>query len=214
MDCCEIIYVINYVGGYYCVGVVGIFFSRLENQFNDVIELGGILFEYMCQFQFDGGMVVMVVGVYYVGVVGGEMIVMGVVVVVMLFVEIEGIYIDVKGQGWFGLFGVECGYYVGEIVFKCWQLVFWCVLFVGVFESLGQGFFVWQFYLVVGIDDVVVQCQLIVQFVKNICDYIGGVKFQLVGFSVQVKIMVLLGYGGCQLVEVFIKLWYSLFCYK
>ncbi len=46
------------------------------------------------------------------------MIAMGAVAIVMLFVEIEGIHIDAKGQGWPGPPGVERGHHAGETTFK------------------------------------------------------------------------------------------------
>ena len=102
MDRREIIHVINHAGGHHRAGAAGTLFSRLENQFNDAIELGGIPFEHMRQPQPDGGMAVMAAGVHHAGVAGGEMIAMGAVAIVMLFVEIEGIHIDAKGRGWPG----------------------------------------------------------------------------------------------------------------
>ncbi|STT03274.1 Uncharacterised protein [Klebsiella pneumoniae] len=49
MDRREIIHVINHAGGHHRAGAAGTLFSRLENQFNDAIELGGILLEHMRQ---------------------------------------------------------------------------------------------------------------------------------------------------------------------
>lgn len=154
MDRREIIHVINHAGGHHRAGAAGTLFSRLENQFNDAIELGGILLEHMRQPQPDGGMAVMAAGVHHAGVAGGEMIAMGAVAVVMLFVEIEGIHIDAKGQGWSGPPGVERGHHAGETAFKRWQPALRRALFAGAFESLGQGLLVRQPHPAVGIDDV------------------------------------------------------------
>ncbi len=95
MDRREIIHVINHAGCHHRAGAAGTLFSRLENQFNDAIELGGILLEHApaparwrygrhgrrrascrrCRRRNDRD---------------------GAVAIVMLFVEIEGIHIDAK----------------------------------------------------------------------------------------------------------------------
>lgn len=139
MDRREIIHVINHAGGHHSAGAAGTLFSRLENQFNDAIELGGILLEHMRQPQPDGGMAVMAAGVHHAGVAGGEMIAMGAVAVVMLFVELEGIHIDAKGRGWSGPPGVERGHHAGETAFKRRQPALRRALFAGAFESPGRG---------------------------------------------------------------------------
>ena len=82
------------------------------------------------------------------------MIAMGAVAIVMLFVEIEGIHIDAKGQGWSGPPGVERGHHAGETAFKRRQPALRRALFAGAFESPGQGLLVRQPHPAVGIDDV------------------------------------------------------------
>ena len=49
----------------------------------------------------------------------------------MLFVEIEGIHIDAKGQGWPGPPGVERGHHAGETTFKRRQPALRRTLFAG-----------------------------------------------------------------------------------
>ncbi len=91
----------------------------------------------MRQPQPDGGMAVMAAGVHHAGVAGGEMIAMGAVAIVMLFVEIEGIHIDAKGRGWPGPPGVERGTTPAKPP-STRQPALRRALFAGAFESPGE----------------------------------------------------------------------------
>ena len=114
----EIVHLVQYAGGHHRAGATGPFFCRLENQFDHPIELVGILLQDVRQPQSDGGMAVMAAGVHHAGIAGGEMVAMGAVTVVVLFIEIEGIHIDAKGQGWAGTSGVKRGDHPRKSAFK------------------------------------------------------------------------------------------------
>ncbi len=82
------------------------------------------------------------------------MIAMGAVAIVMLFVEIEGIHIDAKGQGWPGRPVSSVATTPAKPPSKRRQPALRRALFAGAFESPGQGLLVRQPHPAVGIDDV------------------------------------------------------------
>ncbi|VGP41018.1 hypothetical protein SB00610_02113 [Klebsiella quasipneumoniae subsp. similipneumoniae] len=205
MDGGKIVHLVHHAGGHHRAGAAGTLFSRLENQFNDAIELGDILLEHMRQPQPDGGMPIVAAGVHHAGVAGGEMVAMGAMAVIVLLIEVEGVHVDAKGQGWAGTSGVERRHHAGEPAFKRRQPAFRRPLLAGALESLGQGLLIRQPHPAVGIDDVAPQRQLVAEPVEDLRHLTGGAKLQPAGFSVQVKIAAPLGHGWRQLAQVFIK---------
>ena len=99
----------------------------------------GILFQNVGQTKADSRMTIMSAGVHHPRVTGGKVLAERAVVAVAMFIQIEGIHIDPKGQRGAGTPGIQRRDDTGEAAFKRAQPRFWRPLLAGALKSFGQG---------------------------------------------------------------------------